>query len=578
MMSPPPRKGAGLSRETWVVIALTLCGGLLRAWSPGRLGLVHFDEGIYALAGLWCFSPGGLAGIDPAVISYAPPGFPILVGLSYLVFGVNDLAAILVSICTGTLSIPLVAWLAHRAFGRGAGGAAAAFAALSGPHVAFSRMALTDVSFLFTWLFALALGQKFLERPSPGRAAIFGCAVGLAQLFKYNGWISGAIVVTCAICDLVVHPARWQTRSTAATWGWGLLAVACACMVYWPWFRFVDLHGGYGALLAHQRSYLGGLASWPRHLALQLNQTEFLSGGPRWLACTGVAAGLAAAIGLWDDLLSPGAIWTVFLATLAVVALCLVPGFSCTVAIVFLLVGTLLTRRPGRTRSVQLPAVGWALLGVLTPFYHPYARLWLPIEAIGWLFLGGGVAISQSWLAAPTGPMASTRAGGSRRLSALALALSALVIAVIFWRSQTTNPHIPPLAPSDSIRRATASLLSAVPKNTGEIRGFVRPPLLFYLALASNIAVMRQPDLAHALDPRNSASWAIIDGALVRQDKLPNFDLSGHLAGWVVVLEVPTTLNAPTLLDIDPAAATATAIDRSASFWLLRPRGMEDVP
>ena len=41
--------------------ALTVAGGLLRLWSLGRLGLVHFDEGIYAMAGTWVLSPRGLA-------------------------------------------------------------------------------------------------------------------------------------------------------------------------------------------------------------------------------------------------------------------------------------------------------------------------------------------------------------------------------------------------------------------------------------------------------------------------------------------------------------------------------------
>ena len=84
-----------------MVIALTLIGGVLRLWSPGRLGLVHFDEGIYALAGLWIMSPHGLLGLDPAVIPYAPPGFPVLVGLSYGALGISDLPAILVSIVCG---------------------------------------------------------------------------------------------------------------------------------------------------------------------------------------------------------------------------------------------------------------------------------------------------------------------------------------------------------------------------------------------------------------------------------------------------------------------------------------------
>ncbi len=29
----------------------------------------------------------------------------------------------------------------------------------------------------------------------------------------------------------------------------------------------------------------------------------------------------------------------------------------------------------------------WLILSVMTPFYHPYARLWLPLEAAGWLVM-----------------------------------------------------------------------------------------------------------------------------------------------------------------------------------------------
>ena len=137
----------------------------MRLWGLKRLGLIHFDEGIYAIAGLWSVSPGGLAAIDPTLIAYAPPGFPILVGLSYLLFGVSDLAAILVSVLTGTLTIPATAWLARRTFGAGAGAFAAALVALSGFHVAYSRMALTDASFLLFWVLGLICGQRFLERP-----------------------------------------------------------------------------------------------------------------------------------------------------------------------------------------------------------------------------------------------------------------------------------------------------------------------------------------------------------------------------------------------------------------------------
>src|SRR5271167_3841901 len=123
MTSHPPRLEKALAREIVVVVALTAVGAAVRLWSLGRIGLVHFDEGIYALAGLWVFSPRGLLDLDPNLIAYAPPGFSILVGLSYLFFGVGDVAAVLVSIVAGTMTIPAVGWVARRTFGCGAGAA-----------------------------------------------------------------------------------------------------------------------------------------------------------------------------------------------------------------------------------------------------------------------------------------------------------------------------------------------------------------------------------------------------------------------------------------------------------------------
>ena len=300
MTSKPPLLLAAVSRESLVIVALTVLGAIVRLWSLNRLGLVHFDEGIYALAGLWSLSPRGLGAIDPMFIAYAPPGYPFLVGLSYLVFGARDLSAILVSIAAGTLTIPVAAWLARRTFGPGAGGVAAAFAALSGPQIAFSRMALTDASFLLCWLVAIGMGQRFLERPGPLRALAFGLAVGAAQLFKYNGWITGAIVAASAAAWLLCRPAEWRTRATAATWGWGVVAALFAALVYLPWFWFVESHGGYKELLAHQRSYLGDFSSWPAHWSLQLAAERFLSGGWPWLLGAGLAAALAMLIGVGD--------------------------------------------------------------------------------------------------------------------------------------------------------------------------------------------------------------------------------------------------------------------------------------
>ena len=164
----------------------------------------------------------GLAGLDPTLIPYAPPGFPFLVGVAYLGLGVSDLAAILVSILAGTLTIPAAAWLARRTFGAGAGAAAAALVAFSGFHVAFSRVALTDASFLLCWILALVCGQRFLERPRFSSAIALGLSVGLAQWFKYNGWLLGVFVVLAACLGILVDPKERHRPRIRAVWGFGL--------------------------------------------------------------------------------------------------------------------------------------------------------------------------------------------------------------------------------------------------------------------------------------------------------------------------------------------------------------------
>src|SRR4051794_24358399 len=117
-MAPAPPSDRWRS-EGIAVAFLTLLGGGIRLRQLGRFGLTHFDEGIYALAGSWSLGPAGLAGIDPSLIPYAPPGFPILVGLAYAFLGRSDVAAIAVSQLAGPLAIPLIAWMARRVFGPG---------------------------------------------------------------------------------------------------------------------------------------------------------------------------------------------------------------------------------------------------------------------------------------------------------------------------------------------------------------------------------------------------------------------------------------------------------------------------
>jgi dolichyl-phosphate-mannose-protein mannosyltransferase len=588
--TPSPLGSCG-RREVLVVIALTAIGGLLRLWSFGRLGLSHFDEGIYAAAGAWIFSPHGILDLDPSTIAYAPPGFPFLVGLSYFVLGAGDLPAILVSIVAGTLTIPAVAWLAHRTFGSGAGGVAAAFAALSGAHIAFSRMALTDVSFLLVWLLALIQGQRFLERPGAVSAFLLGAAVGAAQLFKYNGWLAGASVVLSAAAWLASHPREWRSRRTAATWGWGLVAALVAALVYWPWFAFVQSNGGYSALLAHQRGYLGGFSSWPGHLAVQLAQARALSGGAVWLASAGLAAVAAILIIGFDKADRGRTSEIIALVTLVVASLRATPDIAWWVPLFWLPI-VLLAQKIGLSKPVVLLYTGWLTLTLLTPFYHPYARLWLPLHAFECVFLGGAIGALHSGIEAGGWTVHERRTAqpGRRTWYLVWFVYNMIGLAFVFhWTHSFVpinreQPGFPPqnsalpglLAPTDSLKTAAASLVKDLPRSVKTLRVLARPPLVFYLSQSAGFEIERQASLSELLRPSDAATWALLDSAIRAQDKEPEAELERSSSDWVLERVIPTSPSIPVLLDIDPSVASSDNAGAQVELRLLRPKRAGD--
>lgn len=558
------RLDSGARREILIIAAMTVVGGMLRLWALGRLGLVHFDEGIYAMAGGWIQSPRGIAGLDPTVIAYAPPGFPFLVGLAYGVLGRVDVAAILVSIVAGTLTIPIVGWLGCRTFGRGAGASAAALCSLAGPHIAFSRMALTDASFLLAWLVAIGLGQRFLERPGPARALGLGLAVGTAQLFKYNGWIAGAAVAVCAVF-LTLTPTRARDRAAwLRLWGWGLVAAAVAAVVYWPWFQFVQEHGGYAGLLTHQRGYMGGLASWAGFAVTQLRQNQALSGGPGLLLASGLAAALAM---LASRGIRGGAVSALAFAMI-VSALVLAFGvlFAALLAAWFVAVGL---HRP-LDRRVGLLIVAWVGLAILTPFYHPYARLMLPFLSLSWMLAAGLFVRLGRGIEPRTAPRPGAIGGPVKVLFAASALwiLPTLLALTAYWENSRSLAEL--LEPSDSLRAACRKITSIVPNNVESLRLLARPPVTFYLSGA--VAVSPQPTLERLLQGGDANSWSLIDGAMIEQSGEERRRLAGARVRWDFVREVPTTMNLPTLLDVDPGAASSGSRSPTAALLLFRPK------
>ena len=345
------------------------------------------------------------------------------------------------------------------------------------------------------------------SRP-PSGPLLLGLAVGVAQLFKYNGWLAGAIVVLAAVVWLARHPREWRSRRTAATWGWGLVAALVAAAVYWPWFAFVESHGGYGALLAHQRGYLGGFASWPGHLMAQLAQSRALSGGPVWLVASGLAAAFAmTVISELPATASGRSSPRILLPMLSLSALCLLPNLAWWVPLAWLPV-LRASESNGRPGSRDLPLRGLAdALG---------ADAVLPSLCAA-LAAGRGLRLvvhRRSVLPAsardstprPEAPMA-TRGRRSVPLDAGGILLAASAIAV---EASVISRHSERADCRACSRRATRCERPAprsrhdLPKDVKYLRVLARPPVTFYLGQSAGVSLDRQPSLSSLFEAGRS--------------------------------------------------------------------------
>ena len=115
-----------------------------------------------------------------------------------------------------------------------------------------------------------------------------------------------------------------------------------------------------------------------------------------------------------------------------------------------------------------------------------------------------------------------------------------------------------------------------LPKNVKYLRILARPPVMFYLGQSTGVSLDRQPSLSSLFERGDAATWALLDMAIVRQERGLEAELERSSTDWVLVRAIPTTLNLPVLLDIDPSAATSANVDAEVELRLFRPKRAGD--
>lgn len=437
--------------ELLFVATITLLGGALRAAWIGDCGLSHFDAGIYAQSGLWPYT----GEFHPYQGYYSPPLFPILIGITNLILGgPTDFAGAMVSVAAGTLLIPL-GWWVGRAWFRPLGGVLAALAiCLSGFHIVFARVGLTDALFTLLFVAGFAASRSAMSTGGWSRIVTSGILVGLAWNTKYNGFL-----------PLILAAGYVRDRNSLGRFSFTSLF---ALLLYLPWAIGFHVEHGYSTLLDHQRGYVQGVGSiaenW-NQVWRWLNVVETPSAAVILL----VAAVITTARGLWAN----AAIFAWLAATASLFEISL---WAIWIWLPAAILGAANTPIPS-SRLGNFWAIAWLLF--LPAVYAPYLRLWLPSSAILLIFCAGGIA----WLTERKFNISNAFRGLWPALTALG-GIVAVIGFSICIRSERLDFWVDRgLSPQDGYRKVVEDISIEMDRDFDHVYTLCRWPANYYLLL-----------------------------------------------------------------------------------------------
>ncbi len=318
-----------------------------RARGIDRAGLVHYDEGVYAVTAEAVRDDRGVAEFHPQQALHAPPLYPWCAGtLARLARMPATEAMIWWSLATGAAAVALI-FLGVRRSGSVAAAAAGAFLAAADESLAlWSRSGMTDAFFAAALVVAVVIYAAAESRRSLPLAAVFGLAAGCAENVKYVGWL---VVVAAALGAVprFLHVARDERRGIVSRL---LTAAVVAWLCRLPWALSLAGTATDAAAIAGQHDRFIDASHWWRSFVAQCGYHAL---------DRGVFARAAA--------------------TLAVGTVVFVPR---------------LRRRAAADPFLATTAAAAALWFVLVPVYHPYPRLMVPFLTFAYATTGGVIAFA----------------------------------------------------------------------------------------------------------------------------------------------------------------------------------------
>ncbi len=247
-----------------------LLGAILRLGYPGRMAIEHFDEGVYA-SNFWFGTEEGYE--YPARHLYAPPLLPAAIEWTMIIASLcgirpTGFIPMIPSLIAGMATIPSIWWVGRRWFGPSAGIVSACLVAASDFHSSYSRAALTDVPVCLFILWGVYFTWQAMQTGTRRDIILAALFTALAWWTKYNGWLPLAVGLSGGVAWQITLPrADRQLVEIGKRW---LLVAGLSFLLWSPVLLGLQKHGGYSAVAANHRQYVGRVGGWSSAALKQL--------------------------------------------------------------------------------------------------------------------------------------------------------------------------------------------------------------------------------------------------------------------------------------------------------------------
>ena len=260
-----PCSAGGRRAIGWTTFALGFLVYATLLWHYSHANSAVFDEGMHISAGYryWQCGDFGINPEHPPLVKFwttlpirhwqlgnflTPCGSQItsnedLLGDGYRLINSENANTLLWKTRAFALVFPLgllatIFFATRMWFGSLAAAIAVALTVFEPNLTAHGPLVTTDMALTMMMLLTVAMGWRFIERPSLARVLLLGLAMGCALASKHSAVLVVAVVLTQFVADFLMKRGAGGARSAARLLGGWMLACVIAVAVLWSSYGF----------------------------------------------------------------------------------------------------------------------------------------------------------------------------------------------------------------------------------------------------------------------------------------------------------------------------------------------------